>query len=228
MSLVDRHRSVLPKWQALYYDNPIELVSGEGCYVVDREGRRYLDLFGGILTTIVGHAVPEVVEAIREQAAKLAHASTLYLSEPLVRLAERIAGLSAIPDARVFFTTSGTEANDAALLMATTYRRSNQILALRHSYHGRSFTTMAVTGNRSWSASSLSGLAVSYVQSGYRLRSPFRHLDDAAFIEACVQDLRDVVDTTTSGDIACMIAEPIQVVGGFATPPDGLLGAFAR
>ena len=216
----------MPAWQALYYEEPIELVSGEGRYVVDREGRRYLDFFGGILTTSVGHAIPEVVEAIREQAAKILHASTLYLAEPMVRLAERIASLSTIPDARVFFTTSGTEANDAALLMATTYRQSNQVLAFRHSYHGRSFTTMAITGNRSWSASSLSGLAVSYVQSGYRLRSPFAKLPDDEYIAACVQDLRDVIDTTTSGDVACMIAEPIQGVGGFATPPDGFFGAM--
>ncbi len=227
-SLLARHRAVMPPWLALYYDEPIELVAGEGRHVVDREGNRYLDFFGGILTTMVGHAIPEVVEAIRDQAGRLAHSSTLYLSEPMVRLAERIASLSTIPDARVFFTTSGTEANDAALLLATTHRRSNQVLALRNSYHGRSFTTMAVTGNRAWSASSLSGLAVGFVHGGYRLRSPFRHLDDAAFIDACVQDLRDVIDTTTAGDVACLIAEPVQGVGGFAVPPPGLLGALQR
>jgi 4-aminobutyrate aminotransferase len=126
----------------------------------------------------------------------------------------------------VFFTTSGTEANDAALLLATSYRRSNQVLALRNSYHGRSFTTMAVTGNRAWSSSSLSGIAVSYVHGGYRLRSPFRTLDDHAYTAACVQDLRDIIDMTTAGDVACMIAEPIQGVGGFATPPDGFFGAM--
>jgi 4-aminobutyrate aminotransferase len=175
---------------------------------------------------MTSHALPEVVDAIRAQAGKVAHTSTLYLAEGMVALAERIAALSRIPDARVFFTTSGTEANDAALLLATTYRRSNQVLALRNSYHGRSFSTMAVTGNRSWSASSLSGLAVSYVHGGYRLRSPFRHLADAEFTAACVQDLRDVIDMTTAGDIACMIAEPIQGVGGFATPPDGFFGAM--
>src|SRR5690606_37638547 len=218
----------MPEWLALYYEHPIELVSGEGCYVTDRDGNRYLDLFGGILTTMTGHAVPEIVEAVREQAGRLAHASTLYLSEPMIELAEQIAELSGIPDARVFFTTSGTEANDAALLLATAYRRSNQVLALRNSYHGRSFTTMAITGNRSWSASSLSGLAVSYVHGGYRLRSPFRDLDDAAYTAACVRDLRDVIDMTTAGDIACMIAEPIQGVGGFATPPDGFFGEMKK
>ncbi|HEX7096969.1 MAG TPA: aspartate aminotransferase family protein [Acidimicrobiales bacterium] len=224
--LLTRHRAVLPSWLALYYEHPIELVSGEGCYVVDSDGNRYLDMFGGILTTMVGHGVPEIVDAIRDQAGRLAHASTLYLSEPMVELAEQIAELSGIPDAKVFFTTSGTEANDAALLIATTHRRSNQVLALRNSYHGRSFSAMAITGNRSWSASSFSGLAVSYVHGGYRLRSPFRGLDDAAYTAACVQDLRDVIDTTTAGDVACMIAEPIQGVGGFATPPDGFFGAM--
>ena len=224
--LHERHRAVAPAWLATYYRRPIELVSGEGRYVLDGEGRRYLDFFGGILTTMTGHAVPEVVEAVREQAGKMLHTSTLYLIRPMVELAEKIAGLSGIPDAKVFLTNSGTEANDAALLLATSYRRSNSVLALRNSYHGRSFASMGVTGNRSWSASSLSPLAVSYVHGGYRYRSPFGHLPDAEFTAACVDDLRDVLATTTSGDVACMIAEPIQGVGGFATPPDGFFGAM--
>lgn len=226
--LLGRHRAVLPSWLALYYDQPISIVSGQGCRVVDAEGTRYLDFFGGILTTMVGHALPEVVDAVRRQAGTLLHSSTLYLSEPMIELAERIAALSGIPDARVFFTTSGTEANDAALLLATTYRRSNAVLALRNSYHGRSFSTMAVTGNRSWRASNLSGLTVGYVHGGYRLRSPFRALDDAAYVDACVQDLRDVLDMCVGGDVACLIAEPIQGVGGFAIPPDGLFGTMKR
>jgi 4-aminobutyrate aminotransferase len=224
--LLARHRKVLPSWLTVYYDEPIELVRGEGRYVWDADGRRYLDFFGGILTTISGHSVPEVVDAIREQAGKLLHTSTLYLSGPMVELAERLAELSGIPDAKVFFTPSGTEANDAALLLATCHRRSNQILALRNSYHGRSFSAVAITGNRSWSPTSLSGLNVSYVHGGYRLRSPFRALDDDGYTAACVQDLRDVIDMCTAGDVACMIAEPIQGVGGFATPPDGFFGAM--
>src|SRR3984893_6613990 len=94
--LLAPHRNGLPSWLALYYDEPIELVRGEGRYVWAADGTRYLDFFGGILTTISGHAVPEVVEAIQEQAAKLLHTSTLYLSRPMVEVAERIAGLSGI------------------------------------------------------------------------------------------------------------------------------------
>jgi 4-aminobutyrate aminotransferase len=224
--LLARHRKVMPAWLALYYRQPIELVDGKGCRVVDGEGNTYLDFFGGILVTMVGYNLPEVVEAVRGQAGRMVHTSTLYLIRQQVELAERIAALSGIPDAKVFFTNSGTEANEAALLLATTARRSNQVLALRNSYHGRSFAAMAVTGNRGWSASSLTPVNVSYVHGGYRYRSPFRHLPDDQYIRACVDDLRDVIETTTAGTVACMVAEPIQGVGGFTTPPDGLFGAM--
>jgi 4-aminobutyrate aminotransferase len=224
--LLARHRRALPNWMALYYEDPIAIVDGDGRHVVDAEGNRYLDFFAGILTTMTGYNVPEVVEAIREQAGRMIHTSTLYLIEPMIELAERIGELSGIPDAKVFFATSGSEANEAALLLASTVRRSNQVLALRNSYHGRSFATMGVTGNRGWSASSLSPFNVSYVHNGDRFRSPFRDRDDKGFIDAIVEDLRHVIATTTSGDIACMIAEPIQGVGGFTVPPDGLLGAL--
>jgi 4-aminobutyrate aminotransferase len=224
--LLARHRAVMPNWLSLYYDEPLELVSGEGRHVVDGEGRRYLDFFGGILTTSTGYNVPEVVDAIREQAGRMLHSSTLYLIRPMVELAERIAGLSTIPGAKVFFVNSGSEAVETALLLSCTARASNQVLAVRHSYHGRSYATMSVTGNRAWSASSLSPFQVSYVQSGYRLRSPFGPLDDTELTAACVRDLREVIETTTAGDVACLIAEPIQGVGGFIVPPDGFFGAM--
>src|SRR5919204_6670695 len=94
--LLARHRKVMPSWLALYYDQPIELVDGKGCRVVDGEGNTYLDFFGGILTTMVGYNLPEVVEAVRDQAGRMIHTSTLYLIEPMIELAERIAGLSGI------------------------------------------------------------------------------------------------------------------------------------
>lgn len=226
--LLDRHRKVLPSWLSLYYDEPIELVSGKGCVVTDADGRDYLDFFGGILTTMTGHAVPEVVEAIRAQAGRILHTSTLYLVRPMVELAEKISELSTIPDAKVFFVNSGTEAIEAALLFCCQARRSNEVLALRNSYHGRSFTAMSVTGNRSWSASSLSPLRVSYLHNGDRLRGPFSHLDDEEFNAACAEDLRQVIETTTAGDVACLIAEPVQGVGGFVVPPDGFFASLKK
>ena len=216
----------MPNWLSLYYDDPLELVSGDGRHVRDAEGTEYLDFFGGILTTSTGYNVPEVVEAIRDQAAKMLHTSTLYLIRPMIELAERIAELSTMNDAKVFFVNSGTEAVETALMLACSARASNQVLAVRNSYHGRSYAAMSVTGNRSWSASSLSPFTVSYLHSADRLRSAFGPLSEKEFTAACVRDLRDVIETTTSGDVACMIAEPIQGVGGFVIPPDSFFGAM--
>ncbi|MFI9237854.1 aspartate aminotransferase family protein [Streptomyces sp. NPDC053079] len=215
----------MPDWLSVYYDEPLELSHGEGRYVWDADGRRYLDFFGGVLTTMTAHALPEVTEAVARQAGRILHTSTLYLDRHMVELAERIAALSGIPDARVFFTTSGTEANDTALLLATSFRRSNQILAMRNGYHGRSFSAVGVTGNSSWSPTSLSPLQTLYVHGGIRGRGPYRRLSDAEFIEACVADLEDMLGQT-HGNVAALIAEPVQGVGGFTAPPDGLYAAF--
>ncbi|MEU0962273.1 aspartate aminotransferase family protein [Micromonospora aurantiaca] len=227
--LLARHRAVLPSWMPLYYAEPLELVAGSGRRVTDAAGRTYLDFFGGVLTTMVGHDIPEIREAVERQLRTgLVHTSTLYLIRQQVELAEKIARLSGIPDARVFFTNSGTEANEAALLVATNHRRSHQILAVRNSYHGRSYATMGVTGNRGWSASALNPLQVAWLHSGERLRGLLARLDAADRVDAAVEDLREVLATQTSGDVACLIAEPVQGVGGFVHGPDGLFAAWKK
>ncbi|ADL47729.1 aspartate aminotransferase family protein [Micromonospora aurantiaca (nom. illeg.)] len=227
--LLARHRAVLPSWMPLYYAEPLELVAGSGRRVTDAAGRTYLDFFGGVLTTMVGHDIPEIREAVEQQLRTgLVHTSTLYLIRQQVELAEKIARLSGIPDARVFFTNSGTEANEAALLVATNHRRSHQILAVRNSYHGRSYATMGVTGNRGWSASALNPLQVAWLHSGERLRGLLARLDAADRVDAAVEDLREVLATQTAGDVACLIAEPVQGVGGFVHGPDGLFAAWKK
>ncbi len=217
--LLARHREVLPSWLALYYEEPLELVRGEGARVWDSAGNEYLDFFGGIVTTISGHVVPKLVEALTEQAGKIAHTSTLYLIRPMVELAEKLSGLAPIdPPVKAFFVGSGTEAIEAALLFATTHRRSNEIIALRNSYHGRSFGAIGITGNKGWSATSFSPLNVSYALAPYCYRCPLGLTYPACGV-ACAEDLRNVIETTTTGEPAAMIAEPIQGVGGFVTPP---------
>ena len=224
--LYKRHKAVLPDWAPVYYEQPISIVDGDGRHVTDAEGNEYLDFFGGILVTMSGYNVPEVVEAIKAQADRMLHTSTLYLIEAQIELAEKIAELSGIPNAKVFFTNSGTEANDSALALATAYRKSNQVLAIRGSYHGKSHSAIAITGQRAWSGTSFSPFQVTYIHGGYKLRSPFGHLPDDEFIAACVDDLRDMLGVATAGDVAAMIVEPIQGVGGFVTPPDGFFGAM--
>ncbi|MFI8460224.1 aspartate aminotransferase family protein [Kitasatospora sp. NPDC085464] len=224
-NLLGRHRAVMPRWMSLYYDEPIEIVSGRGRRVTDSDGRSYLDFFGGILTNMLGYDVPEVREAVERQLRTgVAHTSTLYLIRPQVELAERIAELSGIPNAKVFFTNSGTEANETALLIATHARRSDQVLALRNSYHGRSYAATAVTGNRSWKNSSLSPVNVHYLHGADRTRFP--DLSDEEFLAFCADDLQHVLDTATATDVACLIVEPVQGVGGFTAAPDGLLARY--
>jgi 4-aminobutyrate aminotransferase len=225
--LLPRHRAVMPNWLSLYYDEPIEIVRGKGNRVVDAEGRNYLDFFAGILTNMIGYDVPEVREAVERQLATgVVHTSTVYLLRAQVELAEKIARLSGIEDAKVFFTNSGTEANETALLLATYARKSDQVLAMRQSYHGRSFGALAVTSNRSWKNNSLSPLNVHFLHGADRHLPQFRGMSDADYIGACVEDLRHVLATAVSNDVAALIAEPIQGVGGFTMAPDGLFGAY--
>ena len=227
--LLRRHKAVVPEWISLYYDEPMELTRGEGFKVWDSEGNEYLDFFGGIVTTISGHDIPEIVEAVREQAGKILHSSTLYLIENQVKLAEKLIELSPISgDQKVFFVSSGSEANEAALLFATQYRRSSEILALRGSYHGGSFGTMGITGQGSWRPTSRSALDVTYAMPPHHayssLYGPFKK-GDPEFARACADDLRNVVQTATTGHVAAFIAEPIQGVGGFIElPPEYIAG----
>lgn len=227
--LLRRHKTVIPEWISLYYDEPMELARGEGFRVWDSEGNEYLDFFGGIVTTISGHNIPEIVEAVREQAGKILHSSTLYLIENQVKLAEKLIEVSPISgDQKVFFVNSGSEANEAALLFATQHRRSSEILAMRGSYHGGSFGTMGITGQSTWRPTSRSALDVTYAMPPHHSYSSIYGgyaKGDPEFVRACAEDLRDLIRTATTGHVAALIAEPIQGVGGFIElPPEYIRG----
>jgi 4-aminobutyrate aminotransferase len=227
--LLKRHKAVIPEWVALYYDDPMELSHGEGFRVWDSEGNEYLDFFGGIVTTISGHNIPEIVEAVREQAGKILHSSTLYLIENQVKLAEKLIELSPISgDQKVFFVSSGSEANEAALLFATQHRRSSEVLAMRGSYHGGSFGTMGITGQSTWRPTSRSALDVTYAMPPHHSYSSLYgryERDDPEFARACADDLRNLIRTATTGHVAALIAEPVQGVGGFIElPPQYIRG----
>jgi 4-aminobutyrate aminotransferase len=226
--LLARHRAVIPNWVGIYYDEPIEIVSGKGCRVTDAQGRGYLDFFAGILTNMLGYDVPEVRDAVERQIASgVVHTSTLYLIRGQVELAEKIARLSGIENAKVFFTNSGTEANETALLAALTARRANQVLAMRGSYHGRSFGAVSVTGNAAWKMSGLSPFGTHYLHGADRHLAAYAGLSDADYIKACVDDLRALLSGGVHpGDVGCLLAEPVQGVGGFTMSPDGLLAAY--
>ncbi|HTX27268.1 MAG TPA: aminotransferase class III-fold pyridoxal phosphate-dependent enzyme [Streptosporangiaceae bacterium] len=226
--LLARHRAVIPNWVGIYYDEPIEIVSGQGRHVTDGQGRTYLDFFAGILTNMLGYDVPEVREAVQRQIASgVVHTSTLYLIRNQIELAEKIVKLSGIDNAKVYFTNSGTEANETALLAALTARKANQVLAMRGSYHGRSFGAVSVTGVAAWKMSSHDPFGTHYLHGTDRQLPAYRHMSDAEYMKACVDDLRALLSAGIHpADVGCLLAEPVQGVGGFTMAPDGLFAAY--
>jgi len=207
----------------LYYTDPMPLDHGEGLYVWDVEGNRYLDFFGGILTTSVGHNHPKVVGAIAEQAGKLIHSSTLYPHENHVNLAEKIAEITPGDLKTSYFTNSGSEANENAILLAQTYTDNREIVALRHAYAGRTTLAMSVTAHASWRVGKTFSPDIKHAINPYCYRCPLKMTYPECGV-ACAQDVEDVIRTTTSGRIAAFMAEPIQGVGGFITPPAEYFG----
>src|SRR3984885_1937993 len=226
--LYARHRAVIPNWVGVNYSEPIEIVSGKGCRVSDGQGNSYLDFFAGILTNMLGYDVAEVREAVERQIATgIYHTSTLYLIRSQVELAEKIARLSGIPDAKVFFTNSGSEANEAALTAALTRRKANQVLAMRNSYHGRTFGTVPLTGNAVWKATSNDPFGTHYLHGTDKTLPQFRNQSDAEYIDAWFPDLKALLQPAINPkDVGALIAEPIQGVGGFTMAPDGLFKAY--
>jgi 4-aminobutyrate aminotransferase-like enzyme len=216
--LVRRHKESLFPSVGLNYSEPIEIRRGERQYVYDGAGRQYLDFFGGIATVSSGHAIPEITEPIKEQLDRVIHTSTLFLIRSQIELAERIRAMTPPKLNKVFFTNSGTEANEAAFLIATLNRNSNELIALRHSYHGRSFATINASGHQPWRSTTLSPLHIHYVGNPYCYRCPWEKTYPSCDL-ICARDVEAVIRTTTSGNPAAFVAEPIQGVGGFITPP---------
>ena len=204
-----------------YYDDPLVLVAGHGVTAIDAEGREFLDLFSGILTTSLGHCHPEVVEYVQNQLATLGHTSTLYLTEHQVELARRLASIA--PDGlnKSFFTNSGTEAVETAIIAACTYTGRSEIIALRQSYSGRSILATNLTGHSGWRPLASSVAGIKHVMAPYPYRCPFRSPCDESCIDAFGRDLEDLILTTTSGKPAAFIAETILGVGGYIVPPPG-------
>lgn len=201
-----------------YYSEPLLLVEGQGTRLRDAEGNQYLDFFGGILTVSVGHCHPHVSQAITDQAQRLVHTSTCYLTTPLLEMSRRLAEITPGRLQKCFFTNSGTEAIETALNTARIYTGADEIIALRHSYHGRSSLATAVTGNAGWRTPGSNLPGVVYAHNGYCYRCSLGQTYPDCGV-ACAYDIEEVIRTTTSGRVAALVAEPIQGVGGFITPP---------
>ncbi|MEM6428938.1 MAG: aspartate aminotransferase family protein [Deinococcota bacterium] len=217
--VLERHKRVMfPAVTPLFGDNPIVVERAKDQYIWDVEGKRYLDFFGGVLTVSVGHCNEEVTAKTNEQLYKAQHTSTLYVNEVMVQFAEKLAAITPGRLQKSFFTNSGSEANETAIMAARLYTGNRDVLALRHAYSGRTMLTMSLAGQGTWRMGHVFDGNIKHVRNPYVYRAPFG-LDEDKVIELCVQDLIETIETSTDGRIAAFIAEPIQGAGGFIVAP---------
>jgi 4-aminobutyrate aminotransferase-like enzyme len=214
----EKHRDYLFPATINYYEQPVVLTEGKGLRIRDADGNEYLDFFGGILTVSLGYADDRVNAAIVAQLDRFAHVSTLYPTLPVVELAERLARLAPGNLKRSYFTASGTEADETAVMMAELHTGSTEIVALRYGYSGRSMLAQSLTAHAPWRALPTQVAGIKHAVSPYCYRCPL-HLTYPSCGIACAKDIEELIRTTTTGRVAGFLAEPIQGVGGFITPP---------
>ncbi|HTC87147.1 MAG TPA: aspartate aminotransferase family protein [Bryobacteraceae bacterium] len=202
-----------------YYKQPLVISHAKNQYVWDADGNQYLDFFGGIVTVSVGHCNDDVNRKVHAQMDRLQHVSTVFANEPQAALAKKLAQIT--PGGKLtksFFTSSGTEANETAILAARCYTGSTEIVALRYAYHGRSSLAMGLTAQSNWRLGPVTQAGIVHAVNAYCYRCPYGLTYPSCEVR-CAQDVEQVIRTTTSGRIAGFIAEPIQGVAGFVTPP---------
>ena len=216
--IVRKHKEFIWPSVTNYFQKPLVADHGSMQYLWDIEGNKYLDFFGGIVTIGVGHCNPKVTSKINAQVNKLQHTSTLFPNEAIVALAEKLAEITPGKLQKSFFTSSGTEANEAAIMLSRMASPSYDIVALRHAYSGGSALAKSVTAQSAWRKGGVISVGISHAVNPYCYRCPL-HLTYPSCGAACAHDVENVIQTTTSGQIAAFIAEPIQGVGGFITPP---------
>ncbi len=216
-NVVAKQQEFLFPCVASFYQEPVVITKAEGTRVHALGGAQYLDFFGGILTVSLGHCQPDVIAAIREQVGRLGHTSTLYPTENQVIAAETLARLTPGKLKKSFFTNSGTEADETAVMLAKIHTGSHEIIALRHGYSGRSHLNISLTAHSNYRLLQTPVSGIKHAPAPYCYRCPFGAEPSSCDLQ-CATDIKELIETTTSGRPAAFIAEPILGVGGFVTP----------
>ncbi len=203
-----------------FYRDPLMVVEGHMQYVWDETGKQYLDGFAGIVTVSIGHCHPEVVAKVQEQVGQLQHTTTIYLNPAIGQFGEKLAQhMPQGSDLSVsYFTNSGSEANEIAILSAREHTGNHDVISLRNSYHGGTQGAMSLTAHGTWKFKSSPAANVKNATPGYCYRCPYG-LEYPSCDLKCARDVEQLIQYETSGEVACFIGEPIQGVGGTVTPP---------
>jgi alanine-glyoxylate transaminase/(R)-3-amino-2-methylpropionate-pyruvate transaminase len=203
-----------------YYRNPIMIVEGSMQYAYDEKGRRFLDVFGGIVTISVGHCHPYVLQKGREQLETLQHATTIYLHPTICEYGKMLAGKMPGDLSVCYFVNSGSEANDLALMMARLYTGNYDVIALRNAYHGGIASAMGITAHSTWKHNYPQGFGVHHAIAPDPYRGPWGR-DDPGAGDKYAADIKNLIEYATPGRVAAFFAESIQGVGGAVVYPDG-------
>ena len=213
-------RQYLSPGLVTYYQEPLLVVEGKMQYVWDETGKQYLDAFAGIVTVSVGHCHPTVVEKVKAQIGKLQHTTTIYLHPTIGQLGKKLAekmpagsGLT-----QTYFTNSGSEANEVAILSCREFTKNADVIAVRNGYHGGTSIPMSLTAHGTWKFKSNPSVNVKHAPVAYCYRCPYG-LDYPSCGVKCAKDVDSLIRYETPGEVACFIGEPIQGVGGTVVPP---------
>jgi alanine-glyoxylate transaminase/(R)-3-amino-2-methylpropionate-pyruvate transaminase len=204
-----------------YYKDPLLVVEGHMQYLWDETGKRYLDGFAGIVTVSVGHCHPKVVEKVREQTGKLQHVTTIYLHPTIGQFAKKLtehmpAGSNL---SSWYFTNSGSEANELAILASREFTKNNDVISLRNAYHGGTAATMNLTSHGTWKfKTNTPSYTVKNATPAYCYRCPFGLTYPSCDVK-CARDTEELIKYETCGEVALFIGECLQGVGGVVTPP---------
>lgn len=203
--------------QMSVYKRPVAFSRGEGLYVWDIEGNKYLDMFGGMLTLSTGHCHPKVVQSIKKQAETLLFEPSFYPHENAVIYSEKLAEITPPGLTKSYYGLSGAEAVENAVKLAVQYTGRTEVIALRGAYHGLSALGMNLTAFPGWRGRMLvPGIKHAIQPNCYRCAM---HLSYPSCNVACARDIEEIILKTTSERIAAFIAEPIAGVSGLIVPP---------
>lgn len=202
------------------FKEPLHVVRASMQWVWDKNGKKYLDGFGAIVTISAGHNHPRINKKLKQwmDDERPQHTTILYLTEPVVELAAKLVKISPQSLKKCFFTNSGSEANELAILLARQYTGRHEIVALKHGYHGGTSGTLSLVGQHTWKWGGPSLTGVVHAAQPNCYRCPWGARPETCGLE-CADDVEDTIQTSTSGQIAGMFVEPIQGVGGFVVPP---------
>lgn len=219
-AVLEKKKKYIMPCLAHFYKEPRQFVKGEMQYLFDSEGRKYLDCFAGVSVINCGHCNPEINAEVVRQVQSLQHVCNTYLTENFVNLAEKLAEVTPGDLQKTFFCSTGTEANEGALLLASIYTGKDEFIALRNGLHGRTKLTMSLTGIQMWRTDPHPCGGIHFAPNAYCYRCPLgKKFPECDY--ACADAVDDLIRTATSGQPAALIAEPIQGNAGIVTPPKG-------